>query len=139
MGLKNLVNCTPSEFLRQTNRIRKSVEKWLKVTDIMAIRKRMPEGMPEVKSDMSKDEARAVLEKRKSMLAEQSQRNLKAMLDAMLDEHPDETLEVLALCSFIEPEDIDNHKVSLLIHTFNEILQDKDVVDFFTLLTSLVK
>lgn len=139
MGLKNLVNCTPSEFLRQTNRIRKSVEKWLKVTDIMAIRKRMPEGMPEVKSDMSKDEARAVLEKRKSMLAEQSQKNLSAILDAMLDEHPDETLEVLALCSFIEPEDIDNHKVSLLIHTLNEILQDKDVIDFFTLLTSLVK
>lgn len=137
--MKNLVNCTPSEFLKQTNRIRKSVEKWLKVTDIMAIRKRMPEGMPEVKSDMSKDEARAVLEKRKSMLAEQSQRNLKAMLDAMLDEHPDETLEILALCSFIEPEDIDNYTITTLVHTFNEILQDKDVMDFFTLLTSLVK
>lgn len=135
--MKNLANCKPSEFLRQTNRIRKSVEKWLKITDVMNIRKKMPEGMPEVKSDMSKDEARAVLEKRQMMMAEQSQRNLKDMLDAMLDEHPDETLEVLALCCFVEPEDVDSYSVSEYLSSINELLADNNVRDFFTFVMSL--
>lgn len=135
--MKNLANCKPSEFLRQTNRIRKSVENWLKITDVMSIRKRMPEGMPEITKDMSKDEARAVLEKRQEMMAEQSQRNLKAMLDAMLDTHPDETLEVLALCCFVEPEDVDNHTVSEYLLSINELLGDSNVRDFFTFLMSL--
>lgn len=135
--MKNLANCKPSEFLKQTNRIRKSVEKWLKITDVMNIRKKMPEGMPEVKSDMSKDEARAVLEKRQMMMAEQSQRNLKDMLDAMLDEHPDETLEVLALCCFVEPEDVDLYSVSEYLSSINELLADSNVRDFFTFLMSL--
>ena len=137
--MKNLANCLPSEFLKQTNRIRKSVEKWLTVTDIMNIRKRMPEGMPEVKPDMSKDEARAVLEKRQSMMAEQSQRNLKAIFDAMLDEHPEETLEVLALCCFVEPKDVDTHTVSDYLTSVNELLADKNVRDFFSFLMSLVQ
>ena len=135
--MKNLANCKPSEFLKQTNRIRKSVEKWLKITDVMNISKKMPEGMPEVKSDMSKDEARAVLEKRQMMMAEQSQRNLKDMLDAMLDEHPDETLEVLALCCFVEPEDVDSYSVSEYLSSINELLADSNVRDFFTFLMSL--
>ena len=41
--MKNLANCTPTEFFRQTNLIRKSVSKWLTDTDIQGIRKRMPE------------------------------------------------------------------------------------------------
>lgn len=135
--MKNLANCKPSEFLRQTNRIRKSVENWLKITDVMSIRKRMPEGMPEITKDMSKDEARAVLEKRQEMMAEQSQRNLKAMLDAMLDSHPDETLEVLALCCFVEPENVDDYTVSDYLLSINELLSDSNVRDFFTFLMSL--
>ena len=135
--MKNLANCKPSEFLKQTNRIRKSVENWLKITDVMSIRKRMPEGMPEITKDMSKDEARAVLGKRQEMMAEQSQRNLKAMLDAMLDTHPDETLEVLALCCFVEPEDVDNYSVSEYLLSINELLADSNVRDFFTFLMSL--
>lgn len=135
--MKNLANCKPSEFLKQTNRIRKSVEKWLKITDVMNIRKRMPEGMPEVTKDMSKDEARAVLDKRQEMMAEQSQQNLRSMLDAMLDEHPDETLEVLALCCFVEPENVDEHTVSEYLLSINELLGDSNVRDFFTFLMSL--
>lgn len=135
--MKNLANCKPSEFLKQTNRIRKSVENWLKITDVMNIRKRMPEGMPEITKDMSKDEARAVLEKRQEMMAEQSQRNLKAMLDAMLDSHPDETLELLALCCFVEPEDVDNYSVSEYLLSINELLADNNVRDFFTFVMSL--
>lgn len=137
--MKNLANCKPSEFLKQTNRIRKSVERWLKITDVMNIRKQKPEGMPEISKDMSRDEVEAVIEKRKTMLAEQAQQNLTEMLDAMLDDHPDETLEILALCCFVEPEDVDSHPVKEYLHAVNELIADSDVRDFFTLLISLVQ
>lgn len=135
--MKNLANCKPSEFLKQTNRIRKSVEKWLTVTDVMSIRKRMPEGMPEVQAGMSQDEVDAIREKQRQMMAEQSQRNLKDMLDSMLDNHPDETLEVLALCCFVEPENVDDHTVSEYLLSINELLADEAVRDFFTFLMQL--
>lgn len=137
--MKNLANCKPSEFLKQTNKIRKSVENWLTITDVMNIRKRMPEKMPEMNKDMSKEEGKAVLEKRQEMMAEQSRRNLSAMLDAMLEEHPDETLEILALCCFVEPENVDEHTVSEYLLSINELLADEAVRDFFSLLMSLVQ
>ena len=135
--MKNLANCKPSEFLKQTNRIRKSVEKWLNVTDVMSIRRRKPEGMPEVQAGMSQDEVDAVREKQRQMMAEQAQRNLKDMLDSMLDNHPDETLEVLALCCFVEPEHVDDHTVSEYLLSINELLADDAVRDFFTFLMQL--
>lgn len=137
--MKNLANCKPSEFLKQTNRIRKSVEKWLNVTDVMSIRRRKPEGMPEVQAGMSQDEVDAIREKQRQMMAEQAQRNLKDMLDSMLDNHPDETLEVLALCCFVEPENVDDHTVSEYLLSINELLADEAVRDFFTFLMQLVQ
>ena len=137
--MKNLANCKPSEFLKQTNRIRKSVEKWLNVTDVMSIRRRKPEGMPEVQAGMSQDEVDAVREKQRQMMSEQAQRNLKDMLDSMLDNHPDETLEVLALCCFVEPENVDDHTVSDYLLSINELLADEAVRDFFTFLMQLVQ
>lgn len=137
--MKNLANCTPSEFLKQTNRIKKSVEKWLKATDIMEIRKRMPSGMPEVTADMSTSEKQKVLEKRQKMLREQSNKNLSAMLDAMLEEHPEETLEVLALCCFVEPKDVDSNPMSYYLRSVYEMIEDDAVKDFFTLLMSLAQ
>ena len=32
--MKNLANCTPREFLKQTYRLKKCVEKWLQETDL---------------------------------------------------------------------------------------------------------
>ena len=137
--MKNLANCKPSEFLKQTNRIRKSVERWLKLTDVMSIRKRMPEGMPEVNAGMSQDEVEAVQKKRQTMMADQSQRNLSAIFDAVLDAHPDETLEVLGLCCFVEPDHVDDHTVSEYLESLNELIQDENVRGFFTFLMSLVQ
>lgn len=137
--MKNLANCTPSEFLKQTNLIKKSVEKWLKATDIMEIRKRMPSGMPEVTADMSTSEKQKVIEKRQKMLREQSNKNLSAILDAMLEEHPQETLEVLALCCFVEPEKVDDNPMSYYLRSVYEMIDDDAVKDFFTLLMSLAQ
>lgn len=124
--MKNLANCKPSEFLKQTNKIRKSVDKWLKLTDIKNIRK----NVPDLPSDASKEE-------KQELMFEQGKKNLNAMLDNILEVHPDETLELLALLCFVEPEDVDNHTVSEYLASFNELIGCREVVDFFVSLMQL--
>jgi hypothetical protein len=124
--MKNLANCKPSEFLAQTCKIKKSAERWLKATDIIGIRKIKPI----YPKDATDEEKRAILET-------QAKANLSRMLDAILEEHPEETLELLALACFIEPEDADNHPVNEYLRAVSEMLSDKDVIGFFTSLTQL--
>lgn len=126
MERKNLANCTPREFLKQTNRIKKSVEKWLTVNEIAEIRRRLP--------DLSKIDGTLL---RKEALRKQSMENISAILDNALDKHPDETLEVLALCCFIEPEEIDNVRVTDLLASFNELVNSEEVIGFFISLARL--
>ena len=126
--MKNLANCTPTEFFRQTNLIRKSVSKWLTDTDIQGIRKRMPE-IPE---DASPEESREALER-------QANENLMAIFDAIMEEHPEETLELLALMCFVEPKDIDNHEMSEYLGAIAELVSNQNVLNFFTSLVGLVQ
>lgn len=126
--LKNLSNCKPSEFLKQTNKIRHAAAKWFDITDIMNIRRQQPE-LPE---DADDDE----IEK---LRAEQAQKNLSEMLDSIMDKHPDETLELLALASFVEPKDVDKHTVSDYLGSFNELLNDPNVMGFFLSLLGLAQ
>ena len=137
--MKNLANCKPSEFLSQTNKIRKSVEKWLKLTDIINIRKRMPVGMPEITADLSSDELEAVNKKRRQMMMEKAKENLSAILDACLDDYPNETLEILALCCFVDPEDVDNYEMKDFLNAALDMIEDETVIRFFTLLMRLAK
>ena len=125
--MKNLANCKPSEFLTQTNKIRKSVSKWLTDTDIVNIRRRMPA----IKDGATEEE-------RKNALNEQATKNFNAILDAVLEEHPQETLEVLGLLCFVEPEHIDDYEVAEYFEAFSEIIGNKAVMDFFMSLMSWV-
>lgn len=123
---KTLASCTPREFLKQTNRVRKSVEKWLSVTDIMNLRKELPK----VAND-------ATPEARKLAVAEQMKKNLSAILDSIMDEHPDETLDLLALLCFIEPENVDDYPISEYLAALAELISDSAVISFFTSLVRL--
>lgn len=136
--LKTLATCKPSEFLRQTNRIKKSAEKWLTDTDIINIRKRMPV-LEMVPQDGTDEERNAVFNRNKAKVQEQAKTNISAMLDAILDDHPDETLELLALCCFVEPENVDDYTVGEYLTAFNSLINDKAVLDFFTSLASLAQ
>ena len=134
--MKTLANCTPREFLKQTNRIKTVVEKWLKDTKILEIRKRMP-NLPEPTKPESKEELKQSIEARNEAFAEQARKNVFAMLDAMLEENADETLELLALICFIEPEDIDKYSMSQLFKGLSELLDDEGVMGFFASLARL--
>ena len=133
---KNLATCKPSEFLVQTNKIRKAVEKWLTVTDIMNIRKQVPE-LEDFTSGMTTDEIERVKEHNKELIAEQSKKNLSKILDSIMDEHPQETLELLALLCFVEPKDVDDYPVSFYLGNLNDLLNNEDVLGFFTSLVQL--
>ena len=124
--MKNLSNCKPSEFLTQTNKIRKSVENWLTVTDIQGIRKHKPV----FTSDMSDEDKKKATE-------EQAQKNIRDMLDSIMEKHPNETLELLALMCFVEPEHVDDYSVSEYLGSFNELLNDKNVMGFIRSLMEL--
>ncbi len=130
---KNLANCEPIEFLVQTNKIRKAAERWLEATDILAIRRNVP------KLEMPDDPAKAeeALEKHREQMKEAAKRNLSAMLDSILEEHPKETLEVLALACFVEPEDVNKHKITEYLANVADILNDEAVISFFTSLMRL--
>ena len=119
--MKNLANCKPSEFLQQTNRIRKSVSKWLTDTDILNIRKNLPK-VPDDATDEQKQE----------LAFEQAKKNMSLMLDAILEEHPEETLEVFALCCFVEPEDVDNYTMDEYFASITEVLNNRAAIGFFT-------
>lgn len=126
--MKTLANCNPREFLVQTNKIRKSVVKWLDETKILEIRANKPhftEGATE--------------EEKKTATIEQIKTNLSEMLDAMLDEHPEETAELLGLLCFIEPSDLDNHTMPELLNAFTEIINCPEIIGFFTSLMQLAQ
>ena len=135
--MKTLVNCTPEEFLAQTYKIKTSVSKWLTDTDILNIRKRLPDGLIKVSEGATPEEKNKLIENNKKLIAEQSRRNLSAILDAIMVDHPKETLEVLALICFIEPSEVNEHPMREYLSAFNEIINDEAVIGFFTSLARL--
>ena len=133
---KNLATCTPREFLKQTNRIRKSAEKWMNAIDIINIRNRKVEGLQEIpKDDFLK--ASMIRKENAEKITAQRAKNMNDILNAALEEHVDETLEILALACFVEPENVDDYKISFYLRNLSDILSDKDVLGFFTSLAQL--
>ena len=124
--MKNLANCKPSEFLTQTNKIRKSVAKWLTATEIHEIRKRLP-----------KYDDKMTADERIKVRNEQMRANLSAILDAVMEEHPTETLEVMALMCFVEPKEVDDYPMSAYLQSFSELIADESVLSFFISLVNL--
>lgn len=129
--MKNLANCTPTEFLKQTNRIKKAAEKWLTATDIMNIRKRTAD-LETVNKDMDKEEAKARITRNIEARNNQAMANFSAMLDAICEDHPEETLELLALCCFVEPSEVDSHPMKDYLKEISEMMGDESVIGFFT-------
>ena len=126
--MKNLANCGAREFLKQTAKIRHAVEKWLKLTDIMNIRRRPP-NIPEDATPEEKEQA----------LFEHAKDNMRLILDTILDEHPDETMDMIALMCFVDPEHVDEHSMPEYMGAISEMIENEDVMRFFTSSGKLVR
>lgn len=124
--IKTLANCKPSEFMKQTNKIKRQVEQWLTDTDIMNIRKKLPT-IPEGATE----------EERKALLKEQSMKNLSEILDSALEEHTEETLAILALCCFVPVEKADSKSIDFYMSAISDMIESEAVARFFTLLVRL--
>lgn len=136
--MKNLANCSPKEFLTQTNKIRKAVAKWLKLTDILNLREEAPKFEPLPKGATA-EEIDAHMKEYRKLVSESTSRSMNNILDAVMDKHPDETIELLALVCFVEPKDVNNHTVTEYLQTINELVSNDVVIDFFTSLARLVR
>lgn len=118
---KTLANCKPREFFAQTNLIRKSAEKWLKDTNILNIRKTKPD-FPEGATE----------EQKQAALEAQIKNNLSDMAEAILEKHPDETLDLLALLCFVDPKDVDEYPMEDYLNALADMIGNKAVLRFFT-------
>ncbi len=124
--MKTIANCSPREFLVQTNRIRKKAADWVTLTGILEIRKRAPVFTDDMDDAAKKEAARA-----------KARENIYAILDSIMEEHPDETAELLGLLCFIEPEDLDNHSMLEFLTPATELINNPEVIDFFISLARL--
>lgn len=135
--IKTLANCSEIEFLRQTNRIRKAVQDWLTVTDVLNIRKNVPD-LKKVPANASDEDREKILIENKKIQLDQAKKNIDAMLDAALEEHPEETVKIMKLCCFVEADDTSKH-IGYYMAAFTEMMGDEDVINFFISLISLAR
>lgn len=136
MKNKTLANCTPTEFVAQTVKIKKQAEKWLTLTKILEIKAVQPE-YKTLEKDAPAEERAEVIKHNAKLLRDQSMKNMSKIFDACFEDHPKETLELLALCCFVEPEKVDENPISFYIKAINDLISDESVLSFFTSLAVL--
>ena len=136
--LKNLATCKPSEFLPQTYKIKKRAEQWLTDTDILNIRKNLPV-LEEIDPSAPEETREAVKKANKAATDKQGRENMSRIFDAIAGEHPQETMELLALCCFVEPEQIDEHETGDYLDALAEMMGHRATLSFFVSLVRLVR
>lgn len=124
--MKTLANCTPAEFLSQGYKVIGAAKELLNDTKVLDIRKNLPDLTGEETPDEKNEKMRA-----------QSKKNINDMLAVLMEKHPEKTAEVLGLVCFIDPEDLKNHKGIEFLAAAFEVLTSREVLDFFSSLTSL--
>lgn len=122
--MKTIADCTPVEFLRRTNQIRREAGELLKKTGVLEIRKRTPELTGQETPQELKEKNLA-----------QAKKNLDAMLDVLLDQDAEGTVRLLELMCIPEPDDPPLTGMALFSAGV-QLLSSKAVMDF---LFSLMK
>lgn len=140
--MKNLANCTPREFAAQTALMADALEKWINLTDVINVRRNVPDlpPIPKLDVDATAEQIQArerVVKERNLILRKAALDNFFKILRSSFREHPDETLEVVAYACFIPFEKIDDYKMTDLLRCVTEMIKDEDVLDFFTSLSDL--
>ena len=133
---KNLVNCKPSEFVSQTMRIKKKAEKWLNDIEFVKIRSLVPD-LEKAKENETIEEYHERTARNQKIVQKQAMDNLSKIFDNAFEKYPTETLEVLALCCFVEPADVDNYPIRDYLQNLNSMMNDEAVLNFFLSLVQL--
>ena len=134
---KTLANCKPSEWAAQTVKIRKSLEKWLSDIDSKELCE-PGKGAVRVNNSMRGEEREAAIEENKKLLIEAVKKKGLHIFDKALAEHTTETLEILALICFVEPDHVDDYSIGDYWQALEEMLNDKATLSFFTLFKTVL-
>ena len=134
--MKNLATCKPTEFVAQTAKIKEAVSNWIEVIDLMKIRATQPK-YETLSIDSTPEQRAEIIKKNAEIQKKQTMENLSKILDNMLAKHPKETLDVLALCCFVEPEHVDDYTIDEYFECIMDMMQNKSVMNFFSLLAQM--
>lgn len=116
--MRTIANLNGVEFLRAINRTRHAVEKLMNVTGVLNIWKKQPT----FKGDETEEE-------KLKIARSQVKKNLNDILDALLENHPEETFEcIMALCVRDEGEP-EPDGIELIMAALN-LIADERVVNF---------
>lgn len=134
--MKNLATCKPSEFVAQTAKIKNAVANWIEVIDFVGVRAKQPiyEMIPK---DATEEQKAEINNRNGELRKKQAMKNIGELLDNMLAKHPNETLRVLALCCFIEPEHVDDYTMDEYFNCIMDMMENQSVMRFFKLLAQL--
>lgn len=134
--MKCFIDLSPLEFFDQAYRIAGCLERWLTDTQILEIRKTFvpPSEMAE---GMSPDEKKKAFEDYQKRRQDQVRTNILQMINSAFREHPEETLELMALVCCVEPEDANNHPIKEYVGLIMRALSDQEAISFFTSLVQL--
>lgn len=117
--MKTLANCTPVEFLRQTNKIRHATASFVRETGVLELRKRLP--------DLTGKETD---EEKEAAINKQARKNLSDMGDLLMDTNAEKTAELLGMLCFMEPGDVAKAKGIDFLTPALELLNSRPVMDF---------
>lgn len=135
--MKTLANCTDEEALVQFNKVRKLINEWCDATDIINIRKRLP-AFETIPANADIDQVQQINEKNDRLRREQGLKNLGAILDSALEANRELTLKVIRVCCFRDPDD-NTLKFIDLLHAANDIISNREIINFFIYTTDLGK
>lgn len=137
--MKNLANCSPSEFIPQTVKIKRVASKWLKEIAWAEIKQQDKKKLEVADDNATAEERVEFFKKNVEIQKENRMDKLSKLFDNAFEKYPEDTLTVLALSCFVEPENVDDHPMSDYFECLTEMMCNKAVVNFFTCLLSLSK
>lgn len=134
--MKNLATCKPTEFVAQTAKIKDAVANWMEIIDFVGVRAKRPAYIM-IPKDATAEEIKGINAQNATIRKKQALNNISELLDNMLAKHPKETLDVLALCCFIEPEHVDDYTIDEYMNCIMDMMESQSVIRFFKLLAQL--
>lgn len=119
---KTLANCRAAEFLRQANKIRKVAKEYYDALNISGIRDRL------ASKYAAQDEAG------KETTAHEF---VSEILDAVLDENAEKTVEIIGMVAFLEPDEAQELEPAEMFDILFNCLTSERTMDFFIKMASL--
>lgn len=134
--VKTLVNCTPTEFLKQTVLLKKKIKKWVDDIGLDELKKIDPE-YEKLKGNESAEEKISIIQRNNDLRKQLQTEKMWEIFDNAFEKYPNETLEILALVCFVEPNEIDDYPISEYLGAVNSMINDEAVITFFISLVQL--